>query len=235
MNKDTAKKLLKKVHDDYTNIASEFSQTRQRPWQDFSLFKPYIKSGDSIVDVGCGNGRLYTFLRDISDISYTGIDNNEALIKHAQKNYSSTNFLVADLLDLPRGVKYDILFSIASLHHIPSQELRNKSVREMNQILKKNGTVIITVWNLFQKRYRKHIIRSLFNFFIQFGRYDWNDTFIPWGKSGIKRYYHAFTPGEIKKLFTENGFIVKKILYTKKGRTVPFLKSHNICLICKKR
>ncbi|MBD3156445.1 methyltransferase domain-containing protein, partial [Candidatus Peregrinibacteria bacterium] len=119
MNKNTAKKLLKKVHEDYTHIASEFSQTRQRPWQDFSLFKPYITPGNTIADVGCGNGRLYGFLRDIPDITYTGIDNNEALIKLAQKNYSSTHFLVADLLKLPRGVKYDLLFSIASLHHIP--------------------------------------------------------------------------------------------------------------------
>lgn len=235
MNKNTAKKLLKKVREDYTQIASEFSQTRQRPWKDFSLFKPYINPGDKIADIGCGNGRLYSFLSKIPNISYTGIDNNETLIKFAQKNYSSTHFLVADLLNLPRGVKYDILFSIASLHHIPSQELRNKSVREMNQILKKDGTAIITVWNLFQKRYRKHIFKSLFNFIVQLGRCDWNDTFIPWGKGEVNRYYHAFTPRELKKLFSANGFIVEKILYTKKGHIVPFLKSHNICLICKKR
>lgn len=235
MNKDTAKKLLKKVREDYTHIASEFSQTRQRSWQDFSLFKPYISPGYKIVDVGCGNGRLYDFVRTIPDITYSGIDNNEALINLAQKKYSSTHFLVADLLQLPRGVKYDLLFSIASLHHIPSQELRNKSVREMHRILKKDGIALITVWNLFQKRYRKYIFKSLFNFIVQLGRYEWNDTFIPWGKSGIKRYYHAFTPGEIKKLLTANGFIVEKILYTKKGKIVPFFESHNICIICKKR
>ncbi|MCD6109280.1 class I SAM-dependent methyltransferase [bacterium] len=227
MKQDTAKKLLKKVHDDYLEIADSFSKTRNHPWHEFSSFKKYIKEGDRILDLGCGNGRLYTFLKDIKNISYTGIDNNETLITYAQKNYPSTNFVVGNLLQIPFHDEADILFSIASLHHIPSSDLRNKSIQETNRVLKKNGYAIFTVWNLFQKRYRRHIIKSLFNFIVHFGEYDWNDTFIPWGKTNIKRYYHAFTPNELRKLFKKNGFNIVKMFYTK--------NNHNICLICQKK
>lgn len=235
MKQDTAKKLLKKVIEDYSKIADDFSQTRKWLWPEFDFFKKYIKEGDKILDVGCGNGRFYPFVKDIKNISYVGIDNNEALIKHAQKIYPSTKFLVGDLLHIPYDEQADILFSIASFHHIPSSKLRNKSAQELNRVIKKNGYAVITVWNLFQKRYRKHIIKSLFNFIVHFGRYDWNDTFIPWSKTGVKRYYHAFTPGELKKIFKKNGFDIVEMFYTRKGKKTSFLKSHNICLICKKR
>ncbi len=235
MKENTAKRLLKKVHDDYLQIADDFSQTRKWLWPEFSFFKKYIKEGDTILDLGCGNGRFYPFVKDIKNISYTGIDNNEALIAHAQKIYSSTNFLVGDLLHIPFNRKADILFSIAALHHIPSLELRNKSIRELNRVLKKNGYAVITVWNLFQKRYRKHVLESLFNFIVRFGKYGWNDTFIPWGDGKVKRYYHAFTPKELKILFQKNGFDIIEMFYTRKGEKTSFLKSHNICLVCKKR
>jgi len=235
MKQNTAKKLLKKVHDDYTKIADDFSQTRKWLWPEFIFFKKYIKEGSKILDLGCGNGRFYPFLKDIKNILYLGIDNNEALITHAQNIYPSTNFVVGNLLDIPYHDKVDILFSIASLHHIPSRLLRNKSIQQLGDVLKKDGYVVITVWNLFQKRYRKYILKSLFNFIIQLGKYDWNDTFIPWGKTKINRYYHAFTPKELKKLFRENNFDIVAMFYTKKGKKTSFLKSHNICLICKKR
>lgn len=235
MKQDTAKKLLKKVHDDYLEIAEEFSQTRKWLWPEFIFFKKYIKKGDKVLDIGCGNGRFYSFVRNIENTFYTGIDNSEALITYAQKIYPSTNFIVGDLLNIPYNDKADILFSIASFHHIPSSNLRNKSIQELRRVLKKDGYAIITVWNLFQKRYRKHIIESLFNFIVHFGKYDWNDTFIPWNRTKIRRYYHAFTPHELKKLFKKNGFDIIEMFYTQKGKKTSFLKSHNICLVCKKK
>lgn len=235
MKQDTAKKLLKKVHKDYMQIAEDFSQTRKWLWPEFDFFRKYINKGDSILDLGCGNGRFYPFVKKIKNISYIGIDNNETLIDYAQKNYTSTKFVVGDLLNIPYYDQADILFSIASFHHIPSSKLRNKSAQELNRVLKKNGFAIITVWNLFQKRYRKHVIKSLFNFIVHFGKYDWNDTFIPWSKTGVDRYYHAFTPGELKKIFKKNGFDIVDMFYTQKGKKTSFFKSHNICLVCKKR
>lgn len=235
MRRNTAKKLLKKVVEDYSKIADDFSQTRTWLWPEFSFFKKYIKPGDKVLDLGCGNGRFYPFVKDIKNISYLGIDNNPDLIKHAQKIYSSAKFVVGDLLDIPYSDHADILFSIASFHHIPSFELRNKSIQELHRVIKKNGFVVITVWNLFQKRYRKRVIKSLYNFMIHFGRYDWNDTFIPWSKTGVKRYYHAFTPRELKKLFIKNGFDIVEMFYTRKGKKTSFLKSHNICLVCRKK
>jgi SAM-dependent methyltransferase len=235
MKPKTAKEILNNVKESYTKIADEFDLTRKRPWPEFKYFKEYINENDTVLDIGCGNGRLYEFLKDISNIKYIGIDNNTELIRLAQKNYPSANFLVGNLLDLPVKAKADVALSVASLHHIPSSSLRKKSIQEIHEKLKSDGVLEIIVWNLFQNRYIKYILKSLFKFIIHLGKYDWNDTFIPWGNSGVLRYYHAFTPRELKKLLKRNNFSIIDMFYSKKGEKTGFFNSYNICVICRKK
>jgi len=232
MKEKTAKELLKKVEKDYGQIAEDFDKTRKWLWPEFDFFKKYTKPNQTILDFGCGNGRLYELFEDIN---YIGIDNNKNFIKIAQKNYPSAKFVFGNLIELPSTYQADLIFSIATFHHIPSVKLRKKSIQVLNQNLKQDGVLILTVWNLFQKKYFKYVLMAILRFIYTFGKYDWNDTFIPWGKSGIKRYYHAFTPNELKRLFKKSHFEIIDMFYTKKGNKVPFLLSHNICLICRKK
>lgn len=235
MKEKTAKQLLEKVKNVYSNIAEEFSNTRYKVWPELEFFKKYIKTGQTIIDAGCGNGILYKLIKEFKDINYIGIDNNLELLNFAQKNYSSAKFVLGDLIDFSSTYQADLIFSVRAFHHLPSNGLRKKSVQNFNKNLKKDGILILTVWNLFQKRYIKHIFKSVCNFFIQFGKHEWNDIFVPFGKTKHMRYYHAFTPKELKRLFKNNGFEILEMFYTQKGKKVPFLKSHNICLVCRKK
>lgn len=217
MKQETAKKVLKKVVADYDNIADEFNQTRQHGWKEFETFLPHIKDGDHLADLGCGNGRLQDFLNKHRKLKYTGIDNSKELLKHAKGN-----FVQGDLLEIPlKDQSQDVATAIASFHHIPSKELRKKSLKEIARIIKKDGKLIITVWNLFQARYKKYIwksrIKSLFS------DYDSRDTMIPWGKSGVNRYYYAFKPAEIRQLLEVHFEIIEEHI------------GNNITLICKKK
>ena len=114
--------------------------------------------------------------------------------------------------------------AIASIHHIPSQELQGKAIQEIHRILKPTGIAIITVWNLHQPKYKKYIWYSWIKWLLSLGAYDINDVFIPWGNSGINRYYHAFTKTELEKLIKKNGFEIIKYEIT-----------DNIIFICKKQ
>lgn len=219
MKAETAEKILKKVKQDYVKIGEDFSKTRKYPWKEFENFKKYIKRGDQIADIGCGNGRLQNELGE--EISYTGIDNNEKLLAEARKNHPKENFIKGDLLDIPLDDEScDITFCIAALHHIPSEEKRKMAVKELKRITKKDGIVIIMVWNLWQKKYLKQIIKAVWSSYIK-KEYDWNDLFIPW-KNDCERYYHAFTKQELKKLLQKELKIEKL-----------YLAENNYCAICK--
>lgn len=222
MKEKVAQKLLKKVIKDYSHISEDFDQTRQHQWKEFEAFLPYLKENSSVVDIGCGNGRFYKFLKEKLKTHYTGIDNNPELIKIAKKTFKEANFIQGDLLKIPlKTASIDTALEIASLHHIPTKKLRLEAIKELYRILKNNGIAIITVWNLFQPKYKKYVwkarLKSLF------GKYEARDTFIPWSKTGINRYYYAFKAQELRNLLEKQGFEVIKETH-----------GNNFVFICKK-
>lgn len=223
MKEAVAKQILEKIRRDYSEIADDFHQTRKSDWKEFHIFLNYIKDGNFIADLGCGNGRFYDFIKKYNKISYIGIDNNKKLLKHAETQQKA-KFIHGDLLSLPLDNEIaDLAVAIASLHHIPSQKFRKQAVKEIYRILKKDGFAIVTTWNLFQPKYKKYIWKARLKHISSLGKYDWRDCFIPWGKSEVIRYYYAFTAKELRKLLQNAGF---KIVLEHIGR--------NISYICKK-
>ena len=210
MQPTKARKILAQVKEDYDNIAPHFSQTRSHGWEEFGQFKPFIKKGDNILDLGCGNGRLFDFLAPF-DINYTGTDNSNALLTIASEKYPQAKFVYGDFMHIPFEKKeYDIVFSIASLHHVPSEPLRLRALKEIHRILKPGGYLLMTNWYLFQGKYQKLINKYTLKKFLRKNDMDYRDILVPWSTSDkeiiAERYYHAFTTKELEKLAIKVGF-----------------------------
>lgn len=210
MKKAYADYLIKKTKNDYNTIALDFANTRQNFWTDSLFLLEYIKKNEKLLDLGCGNGRLYKMLKKLS-IDYIGIDISEELIKKAKENNPEVNFIVGSALDLPfKNEIFDKVISIAVLHHIPSYKLRIKFMEEGYRVLKKDGCMILTVWNLWSNKlarakYFWSIIKK-----VLFNKNDIGDIFHPWkdsdGKVMVQRYIHLFTMNELRKLAMTVGF-----------------------------
>jgi tRNA (uracil-5-)-methyltransferase TRM9 len=199
-------KLLNKVRSDYEQIAASFTLTRQGPWEESAYLCSLIPKGSSVLDLGCGNGRLYQELKH-KNVQYLGLDTNQALLQIAQRQHPEADFACLDFSrELPKlQQRFDFVVSIAALHHLPGQARRLQVFRELQKLLSPTGQLYFTVWNLQQAPYRKYLYLSrLFNW----GRYGWNDTFIPWHatKPTVWRYYHAFSPRELQHLLIQSGF-----------------------------
>jgi len=235
MRKKFIEKIRQNVKRAYDEIAEEFDQSRKNQWPEFEYFKKFVKNNAKILDLGCGNGRLYDVLKE-KKVDYTGIDTSSSLIDKASLNYPDVKFKLGDManLDFPDNY-FDAVLSIASFHHIPDKKLRNHAVNEMNRVLKPQGIFILMVWNLFQWRYIKAFISSILSFIIHFGlKYSWNDLWIKWGDYPIKRYYHAFFPSELLNYFKNNKWKIEELYFVKKGIRVKFWQSFNICLIARR-
>ncbi len=223
MRETTAISLLKKVVKDYTEISEEFDKTRKNKWEEFDKFLKYIKDNNVVADVGCGNGRFYQFLKKHRKTKYIGIDNNKKLLEKTKKE-KNAKFIKGDLLKIPlKKESVNTVLEIASLHHIPSAKLREKAIKEVSRVLKKNGIFIVSVWNLFQPKYIKYLKKAFIRAIITLGKYESRDTFIPWGKK-TERYYYAFKEDELQKLLKKNEF---EILEKE--------KNNNIVFICRKK
>jgi len=225
MRTKTAKAILTNVKKIYNDISEEFSKTRQNIWDEFKVFNDYIKHGDSIADIGCGNGRFFKFISKTKRVTYTGIDNSKKLINIAAKTFKTPKFIEGDILKIPlKTNSKNVTVSIAVLHHIPSKALREKAVKELARITKKKGKLLLTVWNLKeQKKYKTQVRKAFLRWMATLGKYEKRGLQIPWGKEKTPRYYYAFTQKELEKLL--DPFF--EIIHKRKGK--------NLIYICEKK
>jgi len=231
MNEKYAKYLLRKTLQDYNTIFAHFSKTRSYVWEELRYLTQLCIPGEKILDLGCGNGRLLELLKDFN-IDYIGIDDSEKLIEVAKQRYPDKRFQKANALSLPFPNNYfDKIFSIAVFHHIPSEKFRLKFLKEGKRVLKPKGLFILTVWNLFQKKFLKYHLKFFFLKVIGKSKLDFKDIFYPWkspsGEIIVQRYFHCFTKKELKGLAEKVGFQVKEVGFLGKA-------NQNIYLIAKK-
>ncbi|MBN2095776.1 methyltransferase domain-containing protein [Candidatus Peregrinibacteria bacterium] len=236
MRKKQSDQIRQQVKGTYHAIADEFDQTRKRQWLEFQYFLEFIENSVKVLDLGCGNGRLYELLKD-KKADYWGVDNNLSLIEKARLHFPDAHFELGDMVDLNfSDHSFDAVFCIAAFHHIPGRQLRKKALKEIHRVLKKDGVLIMTVWNLFQWKYIKSWVGALFSFVFHLGfRYAWNDLWIAWGNHPSRRYYHAFRPKEFFYYFKNPDWKIEDFYFVRKGSRVKFGRSFNLCVIARKK
>jgi len=217
MKKEYAEYLTKKTKEDYDKIASDFSRTRAYLRDDLRRFAELVKEGDKALDFGCGNGRLSELFAGIKNIHYTGVDQACLLIEKAREKYAGAGaeFICSDGEKLPFPDEYfNTIFAVASLHHIPSERKRLELLAEFQRILKPNGILVVTAWNLWQRKYIGLIAKYTLKKISGQSPIDWGDVFIPWkeasGRTVLERYYHAFGARSFNRIIRKSGFVIQE-------------------------
>lgn len=238
MKQAHAQRIVEENKQVYNRIAQQFSGTRQHPWGEFTLFEPYVKTGNQVLDIGCGNGRLAGFLEQ-KNINYTGVDNSAALINIAKRERPAATFMVSEATQLPFPDKqFDVVCCIATLHHIPSRELRAKLIQEAVRVLKPGGYLCLTEWNLWHTQWWSLLLRYSIKKLLGLNKLDWGDVEKPWknqtGETQGKRYLHLFSKGSLEKLLIQNNLSLVFHRHTADGVAVPATKGFNLTTIAQK-
>lgn len=103
----------------------------KQPYSLFKVVRELISLDDSILDVGCGYGFLYKFLRNNKwQGDYTGIDFNLRIIEYMKKEYPKLKFLHGDILNGYKK-KHDYVVCINTLVDATQHENNLKYVKDM--------------------------------------------------------------------------------------------------------
>jgi ubiquinone/menaquinone biosynthesis C-methylase UbiE len=216
-----SEKIFRQVREGYNRIAEHFSATRHAPWQEFNLFKEYIKDKDKILDLACGNGRLYNLLLKDSGLAldYFGLDNSEELIKICRQKYPKVagRFQIGEMTKLPYGDnQFDLVICVASFHHLPDKKSRLKTLAEIHRVLKPGGHLLMTNWHWQHWPFWRYFFRYFSS------KKSWQDFCFPWksadGSAQCLRFYHVFRKSELKRLHQKIGFKIIKLF--------PHLEGH---------
>ncbi|KAG2373411.1 hypothetical protein C9374_012150 [Naegleria lovaniensis] len=178
----------------YNEIAPHFSNTRYSRWPFINEFI-LGKKNCLFADVGCGNGKYmqswketiqyyngHSLSKTSTSNCFIGTDISLGLAEICRDR--DLEVLVANNTQLPfRGEYFDVVISVAVIHHFATPERRMQAIRELFRICRKGGDVLIYVWAFEQQSPKKKSSATTATTSSEESssyRYAQQDVFVPW-------------------------------------------------------
>jgi tRNA (uracil-5-)-methyltransferase TRM9 len=207
MNSVTANRLLTINREFYNSFGDQFSATRQRLQPGVRKILETIQNDISVLDLGCGNGN---FLRELARYGHSapllGVDFSLPLLRDAREASSlGVLFREVDLSHLAVisdqllvTDNWSLITAFATLHHIPSTEMRLDILRTVRKFLKDDGEFILSNWQFLNSAKLRSRIQDWDKFGINENDLDEGDYLLDWrsGGEGL-RYVHQFSVEEL--------------------------------------
>jgi tRNA (uracil-5-)-methyltransferase TRM9 len=201
MKKEVIQKLNNINKAFYKKVSEDFDDSRQYYWTGWEKLVPYLKDDMKILDIGCGNGRFYEFIKSKGfNVEYTGADVSVELLNLAKERYPAASWKELDIVENYAELtgNYDLIVAFGVFHHIPSFELR-KSIAD--HLVNTGKTVVISFWQ-FPKLKNLMNRQAKFNDFgIENSQIEKGDYLLDWQRGGeAVRFCHHVDETEVMKL-----------------------------------
>lgn len=205
----------------YNAIAKHFSETRSWVTDDLAALGAYARPGDRVLDLACGNARLYQFFVTegrAAQMTYVGVDFSEKLLELARSRFPNIDVRLGEMTDIPfPDSDFDVVFCLAAFHHLSTDAERLQALREIARVLKPGGTLVMTNWNMFSAWAENKLKAGKW----KRGSAE-REVIVPWknadGTVIGERLYYAYAPEDIARWCSEAGLLVEKQYEaTKKG------------------
>lgn len=137
---------------EYCRAAFFYDEIMNSLNMDFSLYKDLVEilEPESILEVGCGMGRLFTLFAQKAKF-ITGIDLSEEMLAEGRKYFAENipsdtviEFSKADMCSFSTGRKYNmIVMALSVLKHLKTNEDRFRALQCAKEHLNENGFIVI--------------------------------------------------------------------------------------------
>lgn len=222
MHEEITERLLALNRAFYATFARSFAASRPTSDPALVCILPHIPQRASVLDVGCGNGRLALLLdRERPGATYLGVDAVPELVELARAQADelvtiAAEFRVADVArpgwggGLP-GAPFDCVVVLAVLFHIPGFDLRVGVLREIASLLKPGGCLILSTWQFLGSARMRRKIVDWTEVSIAEESLETGDYLLDWKREGRGlRYCHLVDEAEVQRLAAESGFRVRQ-------------------------
>jgi tRNA (uracil-5-)-methyltransferase TRM9 len=220
MNRETRRTLNGINRRFYRERASEFSQTRERPWRGWEELQKRcfdrLPGAMRVLDVGCGNGRFARFLGERAAL-YVGLDQSPLALAEARRRvgegerhrFVEHDFVTAEhpLPPTLADERFDLIVLFGVLHHVPGRGHRRELLAALAERLAPDGLLVFTVWKFDKvERFRKKLVPwpeflDAAELDLDTGELEPGDHIMTWGGDPpTHRYCHAMSEEELASL-----------------------------------
>ncbi len=179
------------VRETYDRIAAHFARTREHPWPEVERFVESSDPAVTALDLGCGNGRHAELLAGRAE-RILALDISTASLRTARERAADRGYtldlVAADAAGLPLvDDRVDLAVYVATLHHLPTRELRLASLDELARVLAPDGRALVSAWSVTHDRFEAN---EAFD-----AEIDWT---LPDGER-VGRFYHIYDPDSFER------------------------------------
>ena len=182
----------------YNDVVNKFGLFKS----ELLLIEKYFNVNDTVLDLGCGAGRVSIGLYNKGYKNIFGVDISEKMIIKATENAAHITFITADAKSLPfKNDSIDkIIFSYNGLMLIPNYKDRLSVLKEIKRVIKKGGIFLFSTPFLDNKKdsffWRNKLLKEPFDETV-------GDILIDEGDKQMV-YIHIPFVNEIKRLITNS-------------------------------
>lgn len=157
------------------------------------------------LDVGCASGHMISEIsKKYPNVVYFGVDVYDKAIEHAKKVYTYISFKVAPAEKLPfNDSTFDLVISYETIEHVEDPKT---ALREIKRVLKKDGTAVVAM--------------DSGSFLFRIVWFFWERTK---GRVWQGAHLHPFRHNELEQLIKNEGFAIKKKIFSHLGMEVVFI------------
>lgn len=202
----------------YRRHGQAFAATRPAPWPGWQRLVDHLPppaTGEPfrVLDVGCGHGRLATFLAAALSwpLAYVGVDGSPTMLGLARRHLAPLPAVQLQRRELtaPRGPvlpagPFQLVALLGVLHHLPGAHVRRRLLAAAAARLAPGGVLVLTVWRFAQDprfvdkvvpwaELNRRLRRPL-----DLARLEEGDLLLPFaGNPSALRYCHGVSEGEL--------------------------------------
>lgn len=221
-------------HHFYSDHALAFAERRRTLQPGAQRIVARIPSGARVLDVGCGDGKVWPALGGRAAL-YCGVDGSEELLQKAEARIQNSEirsqtsednsltsnppiFFHADLTDpawanLLPPEPFTHILAFAVLHHIPGYATRLRLIRELAARLAPGGVCVMSNWQFTRRAKLREHIRPWSTLNLTAAEVEPGDYLLAWerkGKPGL-RYVHLLDEAEAQRLAADAGLLITEI------------------------